>query len=773
MESSSRSGMLTAAMLRVLPVPQQRGWPHWVLLACQLWAQWVVYAAIDRAAWSTGTDILMWTAVSAVVGVTLIVWHLPEDSLSLYVATLGMGLALMVWLLQPHVAQAVANELGDDYVVLLQTYSDTVNEVLLRGLRWGRALAQGESSNDPILFALTLGMLTFVVAGMATWTLLRQQQTWLSIGISALPLFINYTLAPTSRSDSDIVLFAGIAFAIVLCNHIALRQEVWQSAHIDHSSFAPLQSTWHALLIIVPVIAIASQLPLPPTNETALRIWATVRAPFTSVRNGWDQVFGSAITNQAGGFSLAGMQVGGARNRSQQEVLRIRTSRPDYVRATSYNHYTGQGWSNTLTRTETDLVSPRFITSRVQGRTAVVSTVTIRRDRSDALLLTVGDPVNFGRDARLYAIADTELTIDSLLASTSRDALLSGNSYTVTALVSTANETQLRTTIPPTGRIQQIYTELPAELPERIAELSTQIVVTAGAQTPYDEAVTIQNYLRQFTYNERRTRPPTSVDWVDYMVFEAKQGYCDDFATAMTVMLRTRGIPARYVQGYTLGSRDPVSGEYVVREAMAHSWVEVYFDDYGWQRFEPTPAGYVEMPDRRPPATTSDSTTERDPVNSDTTSSAERPDSLERFEPPSASESNLPPDTPAPTSGWIWLLLAACTSISGSIGYWWWHRQSPAWHIQRHYRTLCVLLQWATIPLPGNVTPLQVRRTVAEHNTALVAHIELFLVDYQHFQYAANKPTTWHPIAWRALIAHLLHRRWEHLRTGNRSSEEA
>ena len=772
MESSSRSGMLTAAMLRVLPVPQQHGWPRLLLLAFQLWAQWVVYAAIDRAGWSTGTDILGWVAVSAVIGVTLIVWNLHEDHLSLYLAVLGAGFAIMVWLLQSHVAQAVKNDLGDDYAVLMQTYGDTLNEVLLRGLRWGRALVDGTSSNDPMLFVLVLGLLTFLVAALATWMLFRQHQPWFSIGVSALPLFINYTLAPNTRSDTDIVVFVGIAFAIVLCNQIALHEAVWQAAHIDRSSFAPLQTTWHALLIIVPIIAIASTMPLPPTNETTLRIWATVRSPFTSVRNGWDQVFGSAITNQAGGFSLAGMQVGGARSRSQQEVLRIRTSRPDYLRATSYNHYTGQGWSNTLTRSETDLVSPQFITSRAQGRVAVVNTVTIRRDRSDALLLTVGDPINFGRDARLYAIADTELTIDTLLASTSRDALLSGSSYTVTALVSTADETQLRTAVADSAHIERIYTALPATLPSRIAELSAQIVTTAKATTPYDEAIAIQNYLRQFIYNERRTRPPTSVDWVDYMVFEAKQGYCDDFATAMTVMLRTRGIPARYVQGYTLGSRDPVSGEYVVREAMAHSWVEVYFGDYGWQRFEPTPAGYVELPDRRPPDVTVDAPAERDPAAASTEGSSERTDTLERFEPPSATVADTAPPAVWRT-GWLFLVCLGGAGIGGASGYWWWRRQSPAWHIQRHYQTLCILLRWGTIPLPINVTPLRVLDTVAKHHEALTPHIRAFLVDYHNFQYAANKPATWHTVAWLALGRHLLHRRWAHQSTSDYSAEEA
>ena len=103
----------------------------------------------------------------------------------------------------------------------------------------------------------------------------------------------------------------------------------------------------------------------------------------------------------------------------------------------------------------------------------------------------------------------------------------------------------------------------------------------------------IEQALRSLTYDEQRPTPPDERDWVDYFLFDAQRGYCDDFASAMVVMLRAQGIPARWVQGYAGGTLDPDTGLWVVRESVAHSWVEVYFPTYGWQRFEPTPAPYA------------------------------------------------------------------------------------------------------------------------------------------------------------------------------------
>jgi len=76
----------------------------------------------------------------------------------------------------------------------------------------------------------------------------------------------------------------------------------------------------------------------------------------------------------------------------------------------------------------------------------------------------------------------------------------------------------------------------------------------------------------------------------DTFIFEMEEGYCEYFATAMTTMLRTQGIPARYTVGYTTGQKvDDTT--YEVRGMNAHAWVEVYFPDVGWVRFDPTPGG--------------------------------------------------------------------------------------------------------------------------------------------------------------------------------------
>ena len=74
----------------------------------------------------------------------------------------------------------------------------------------------------------------------------------------------------------------------------------------------------------------------------------------------------------------------------------------------------------------------------------------------------------------------------------------------------------------------------------------------------------------------------------DYFLFDLKTGYCDYYATSMIVMARAVGLPARLVIGYANGDYDPVKAEYVIREADAHSWVEVYFAGAGWVEFEPT-----------------------------------------------------------------------------------------------------------------------------------------------------------------------------------------
>jgi hypothetical protein len=135
--------------------------------------------------------------------------------------------------------------------------------------------------------------------------------------------------------------------------------------------------------------------------------------------------------------------------------------------------------------------------------------------------------------------------------------------------------------------VVQRYLQLPNTITPRTTDLAAEI--TADAPTAYDKAKAIESYLRSsITYDTTVGSPPGGQDVVDYLLFDNPRGYCEHYATAMTVMLRTQGIPARVAAGYAPGDFDSDRGSYVYLQSNAHAWVEVYFPGYGWIPFEPT-----------------------------------------------------------------------------------------------------------------------------------------------------------------------------------------
>ena len=136
--------------------------------------------------------------------------------------------------------------------------------------------------------------------------------------------------------------------------------------------------------------------------------------------------------------------------------------------------------------------------------------------------------------------------------------------------------------------IRAIYLQLPP-LDPRIKALARKI--TANSPTPYDKSAEIERYLHTnfgYTLDLRDMNHP---DPLAYFLFVKHAGNCEYFASAMTIMLRTLGIPARYVTGFLPGEYNDVGEDYIIRASDAHSWVEVYFPGYGWQTFDPTPPG--------------------------------------------------------------------------------------------------------------------------------------------------------------------------------------
>jgi len=158
----------------------------------------------------------------------------------------------------------------------------------------------------------------------------------------------------------------------------------------------------------------------------------------------------------------------------------------------------------------------------------------------------------------------------------------------------TATATELRSAVEDyPSQLSAAYLRLPP-LDSRVARLAVQI--TASAKSDYDRAAALENYLRtHFGYTLQLPRTEAK-DPIANFLFERKQGHCEYFASAMAVMLRTVGIPSRVVTGFRSDEFNDLTGNYVVRAKDAHAWVEAYFPGYGWQTFDPTPAGSTGTP---------------------------------------------------------------------------------------------------------------------------------------------------------------------------------
>ena len=164
-----------------------------------------------------------------------------------------------------------------------------------------------------------------------------------------------------------------------------------------------------------------------------------------------------------------------------------------------------------------------------------------------------------------------------------------GSDYSMVSSVSLADSEDLRNAQAEySGFIRDHYLSLPVDLPSRVGELAADI--TANAPTPYDKVVSIRDHLRSsiYTFSQSIEAPPPEADGVDHFLFETHTGYSDHYASAMAVMLRSVGVPARLAGGYAPGVV-LFSGNKRVADRDSHVWVQVYFPEYGWIDFEPTP----------------------------------------------------------------------------------------------------------------------------------------------------------------------------------------
>ena len=214
----------------------------------------------------------------------------------------------------------------------------------------------------------------------------------------------------------------------------------------------------------------------------------------------------------------------------------------------------------------------------------------ISRERARLARYPVETTLALDEEGRLTLALDGRVpNYDDIEAVFVDEQMVAGDQYRVLGQRSTADADQLRTAGQsyPTW-IEGRYLDVPESVTERTRSLAETVAIESGAETPFDQAWAIQELLQTYTYDLNPPVGENGEDIVDFFLFESKVGRCEQYASAMVVMLRSLGIPSRLVSGYRSSDEVNDVGQYIFREQQAHTWVEVYFPSFGWVPFEPT-----------------------------------------------------------------------------------------------------------------------------------------------------------------------------------------
>lgn len=282
---------------------------------------------------------------------------------------------------------------------------------------------------------------------------------------------------------------------------------------------------------------------------------------------------------------------------SDQPVLEVESSEPLYWRGSVYIRYTGQGWAN-----------PRygFWARDLFDASAPFASMPERRDGLYTLEVppVFPEPVRYrevkqrfkllsGASNIVYAAAQpVRIRFPNLAVRLDPSGCLQalygyrwGAEYEVVSHVPDATPVDLRRAPPATPlHVEPAYFEVPPN--PRLQELARSL--TARFHNNYDKVMAIKEYVESTcVYNLNAPAVPLGRDAAEFFLFESREGYCDLFSTALAVLARHAGIPARVATGFLAGDRQP-DGKFIAREKHRHQWTEIYFPGYGWITFDAT-----------------------------------------------------------------------------------------------------------------------------------------------------------------------------------------
>lgn len=567
--------------------PGTEGRPWWRRISFISWE--------DIATFAIMTFILL----TVVTSVTTARW-VPEMPSLLPLALGGLLLGLVLARLGLHevVAHLIAILVGFAGIVytsagvLRGSLSERVQELYERMDLWFAAFTGGGISNDNLPFVVMIVTLTFVIAYFASWSIFRWHNAWLALVPGGLALLTNISYLETQNSVALMLYIFG-AILLVSRVHVLRQARGWRRERTSYPELLSIYVLHVTVWVAIGLVTLAWIMPVGAPGGALLSAWERFTAPVAGPLSDLGRVFGSLDGRRGGSIHQFGstLPLQGEITLGQSEVMRVVVTEPGFLRAQTYDEYTPQGWRLSQSAQVTSNVWPALRAlhtpedARRQFRRPV--SVQVTTSKRQGVIVSSGQPTAVSIESRIVFGPDPSDVTS--IRPTSR--LEPDNDYRVDSTLSSATPARLRAA----GRAYpawiQPYLQLPDDFSPRVAALARDLA--AGQTNPYDIANRIEAHLRtNYAIDLQIPTAPHNRDSVEYFLFDLNRGYFDYHASAMVVMLRSLGIPARIAVGYVVRPQDriPDTNTYIVVEANAFAWPEVYFPGLGWIEFNPTPS---------------------------------------------------------------------------------------------------------------------------------------------------------------------------------------
>lgn len=578
-----------------LPLTPREGWVSVIALAVMMGTLGV---ALDDARWAGSIGVTdasqtgflpLCGILSVLVGFALAKSHVGHIAGHLVGASVG-GLFLINAV---SASISTAPSIGQRLRALHFSVGSWFDDVVVLGTR----------SFETSVFLLVLGALVWGAGQFATYSVFRRHRPLPAVALAGFILLINVGI---TLHDEYVHLVVFVAAALVLLIRLNLLDQAreWRARGMrDVADISQSFMRNGAAFVVVAIIA-AVTLAANASSAPLSRVWHNLDDEILEVGSTLNRLLGG-ISGSARGPNIMFTRtqtIRGVWESSTQVVFTATTSesRGHRWRGATYDSFDGAGWQQLDVQGSIVEAGGELLASTAEP----ITSATGRRE----VTVTV-TPIQYGDDiivapASANDVSETaEVLVNGAGGPFVGAKLVNGIApdvpYTAKSIVFnmrgadplTGNQLAAAGTQYPAW-IERFLAIRPDSVGPIVAQTANQIrnSLPADERDPYHLATAVQEYLWEtggFEYNtDIRNMCPDDSRIVDCLL-EIKQGYCEYFASAMVMMLREMGVPSRYVLGYLPGKE--ADDVWTIDRSAAHAWVEVYFPNYGWVEFDPTP----------------------------------------------------------------------------------------------------------------------------------------------------------------------------------------